>query len=202
MVAPVGGSHCARCSGSVHISYTVSMSASKLRVMKNCSLPVVRLPRYSASRSQVPLPPAFLMKPRISSATSGVANVMLMSSCVRPSRSVNSAVTRNSGGRSLVAAMVVDHALQGHHFEVLRDVVVVGAVGAVHRVVPVAAGAQVAAVCGDREATRPPPLRDFLRDRPGIPHRLQRRVVDAREGDDIGLTSDGHDGLPCFFAFR
>src|ERR1700760_1102185 len=56
---PVGGSHCEKCLGFVHISNTVSIGAANERLMTNCSLPVDFFSRYSASRSHVDSPLAF-----------------------------------------------------------------------------------------------------------------------------------------------
>jgi hypothetical protein len=84
----------------VHISNINSMGASKLRLMTNFSSPEDSFARYSASRSQVASPPAFLTNLRVSSAASGVGSVIVMSIFVLPFSSEKTTVTRNSGGRS------------------------------------------------------------------------------------------------------
>ena len=89
-------------------------------------------------------------------------------------------------------AVVVDELLVRFDHVVRRQVRIVDAVRAVHGVAPVATGAQVLAVGGQREAARPPPFRDLLRQGPRIPHRAHRRVVDACEPDLVRAVSGGH----------
>src|SRR3569623_1264391 len=98
MVNPVGGSHCEKCFGLVHISNIRSRGAAKLRLITNCSLPDDVFSRYSASRSQVASPPAPLMNLRVCSAASGVGNAIRISYLVFPLCSENSTVTRKRGG--------------------------------------------------------------------------------------------------------
>src|SRR5690606_3493696 len=92
-----------------------------------------------------------------------------------------------------VAAMVIHQPPPRFDFQVLRGVLVIGAIRSVHGVVPVAAGAQVAAVRGQRETARSPPLFDFAGYGPRIPDRFERRVVGAGEADlVVGLICCGH----------
>src|SRR5476649_450497 len=97
---PVGAVQLAMCAGWVHISNISASGASKLRLMTKRSWSARRLARYSASRSQVALPPACLMNTRVCAAASAVGRRMLMSMRVLPSTSSNSTVTRNIGGWS------------------------------------------------------------------------------------------------------
>src|SRR4051812_11284888 len=115
MVKPVGGSQREKCSGLVHIWYMSAIGASNERLMTNRSLAASVEDKCSASRSQVALPPTFLMKARVSAAACGVGSAMVISILVfgfvfglvfgpvfgwlSPSSSVNCTVTRNIGGR-------------------------------------------------------------------------------------------------------
>ena len=145
------------------------------------------------SRSQVPSPPACLMKPRICCATSGGEGHACMSGCVRPSRSVNRAVTRNSGGRSCGRRGRRPGAAWAPP-EVPRGVLVVGAVGAVHGVVPVPPVRKVTAVVVSRKPRgttgRPPRPRSMRSTRSGC-------VVDAGDAQDVWTSAGRHRGLPC-----
>ena len=191
-MVPGGGSHFARCSGLVHISNTRAIGASNVRLMTKRGLPVATSSRCSASRSHVALPPACLMCFAISAAASGDGSVKIISIVVLPFASLNVTVTRKSGRRVVGRPVVVDELLVRLDEVVLRQVRIVDAVRAVHRVAPVASGAQVLAVRGQREAARPPPFRDLLGDGPRVPHRAHRRVVDARDADLVRATSCGH----------
>jgi hypothetical protein len=92
----------------------------------------------------------------------------------------------------LVAAMVVNHALQGHDFKVLGCVFVIGAIWAVHGVVPVSASTQVTAVGCQCEAAWAPPLSHFFWNGPCIPNGLQWCVIHTGDGDHIGVIFLSH----------
>jgi hypothetical protein len=119
----------------------------------------------------------------VSAAPRAKRRVKIISIVVLPFASVNVTVTRKSGGVSSVRAVVVDELLVRLDHVVRRDVRVIDAVRAVHRVAPLATHAQVLAVRGEREAARPPPLRHLLGKGPRVPHRAHRRVVHPGEPD-------------------
>ena len=104
--------------------------------MTNFSLPVDSFSRYSASRSQVESPPAFLMNLRVSSAASGVGSAMRHVHLRLAAGFREQDRHAEQRGPIVVAAMVVDQFLVRLDFVIVRLVRVIDAVGAVHRVVP------------------------------------------------------------------
>ena len=87
----------------------------------------------------------------------------------------------------VAAAMVVRDAVGAHDLVESDAVLIVAPVGAVHDEAPDAAGAEIEALRGDREAVRAPPMREVLWIGPGLEHQAARRIEQAAAGDHFRI---------------
>ena len=201
MSKPVGASHLEKCFGLVHISNIVSSGASNVRLMTNCSLPDDSFSRYSASRSQVRV--AARLLDELASLLGRLGRRQASCSCpswscrpsqrTAPSRGTSAADRRCRRGRrpaSRALRLRNTASCSGNRCRRGRA-----------SCRPSGRPAARSLLCVVSVKPRGPHhWADLLGIGPGVPHGLDRRIVDPSDVDLVRFIFCGHSSFLSHFS--